>query len=176
MIPGFAKALRTKKNVSESTEGNLTALVFGVRGQKQGRQLSQKRLATDLAWASVEQWMGGVNTYWQDYQSALATDNTGGSQKRMILDVELISSLHDSEDEVHEHAETMLLPVKSMEVKRDIASRLTQRSEEMLGLSYDRRSHVGDWASLTGVKSLKQGSNEVLLVLRRAYGVLPERY
>ena len=52
MIPGLVKALKTMEEINGTTEGKFTALLFGVdeiRRQMQGRQSTQKRLATELA-------------------------------------------------------------------------------------------------------------------------------
>lgn len=43
-----------------------------VSGQMQGLPLTQETSATDVVRDSIVQWIGGVKTYWQDYERALA--------------------------------------------------------------------------------------------------------
>lgn len=63
-------------------EVKLTALLVNVEkisGEMQGLQLTQKTSATNIVRDSIIQWIGGVKTYWQDYERALAACVTGTS-------------------------------------------------------------------------------------------------
>lgn len=63
-------------------EVKLTALLVNVEiisGEMQGLQLTQKTSATNIVRDSIIQWIGGVKTYWRDYERALAACVTGTS-------------------------------------------------------------------------------------------------